>query len=315
MKEQKLDVDEEAATSLSVVDTSDDPSISDRERGFLSLFSCPITKQILQDPVVLSDGISYDRSAVQDRNETIMYPNRALKSTMADINISTSTIIISKPTLLQQAKRFVTAQEERPLPEAFYCPITLSLMHQPVIDPQGCTYEKVAIYKWIEVNGDSPVTREALTVDQLIPNHALEGLLLLEASRDDDDDIHPAILKWKKESAVLAEDMSIVTVPTANNVNASATATVNNNTSDTSTRQVVGIVGSFPTTPEELQAQLQDARRRQIQKRLCRLAVIILLILVIVVGFFIPILAAIALVILIFSVCCAMSSSLGSDGL
>jgi hypothetical protein len=311
MKKLEIDVDAEGATSLSAGDTSNDQPLSGREKDFLSLITCPITKQILQDPVVLADGTSYERSAVQDRNEAMIYPNRALKSIMADINISTSTII-SKPTLFQQAKRFVTAQVDRPLPDAFYCPITLSLMHKPVIDPQGCTYEKVAIIKWIEVNGDSPVTREPLTVDQLISNHALEGLLLLEANRDDVEDIHPAILKWKKESAVMVENMSVLTLAAAN-VNASATTTANNN-SDTSTRRAQ-VVAPFPTTPEDFQTQLQEARRLRSQKRWCRLSVILLLILVIVVGFFVPLLAAIASVIMILFIWYAMSSSVGSEAL
>jgi hypothetical protein len=234
-----------------------------------------------------------------------------LKSIMTDINISASTII-SKPTLFQLAKRFVTAQTDRPLPEAFYCPITLSLMHQPVIDPQGCTYEKVAIHKWIDVNGDSPVTRESLSIDQLVSNHALEGLLLAEANRDDVEDIHPAILKWKKESAVVVEDLSVLTSPAANITG--VTTTNANNNPETSNRQLAVVV-PFPTTLRELQVHRQEARRLQIQKQWCRLSVILLLILVIVVGFFVPILAAVASGIFIFSIWYAMSCSTGSDRL
>ena len=153
-----------------------------QENDLPKFFTCPLTKQWLQDPVVLSDGLSYERQAVSERNETIMYPNRALSAILAECMASSGTSaaatsptattapsVIPKHSLLKQAKRFFAAQEHRPLPDAFYCPITLSLMHKPVIDPQGYTYEKVAIYKWIEVNGDSPVTRAPLTFDLCRP--------------------------------------------------------------------------------------------------------------------------------------------------
>ncbi|KAG7342254.1 U-box domain containing protein [Nitzschia inconspicua] len=254
------------------IEISNNPSSLGQERNLPSFFICPITKLVLQDPVVLSDGKSYERSAFQERNEAIMYPN-----------------------------------QNRPLPHAFYCPITLSLMHKPVIDPQGYTYEKIAIHKWIEVNGDSPVTRAPLTVAQLIPNHALEGLLQAEANRDDIEDIHPAILKWKKESAVMLEDFSVLTLA-AGNFNASITDGI-----EGSARPSSAVV-PFPTTPEEREAQLEEARRVRNSNRLCRIAAVFFLILVVVVGFFVPILAAVATVILTLGICYAMSSSTRSTG-
>ncbi|KAL3914854.1 MAG: hypothetical protein SGILL_005917 [Bacillariaceae sp.] len=273
-------------------------------------FTCPLTKQLLQDPVVLADGISYERQAVLERDEVIMYPNRSLKAILTEFMASsgssataaasptnTTPSVIPKPSLLQQAKRFFAAQEDRPLPDAFYCPITLGLMHKPVIDPQGYTYEGVAIYKWIENNGDSPVTRTPLTFDQLVPNHALEGLLEAEANRENAEDIHPAILKWKKESAVMVFD--IPTVATTSNADSPA--------------GIASTVVLFPTTPEELESQLAEARRQRFQKRLWRLSVIVLCILLIVAGFFVPILAAILLVFVILLIWFCMSSSTGSD--
>lgn len=281
------------------IDASSNASSSGRDGDLSSFLICPITNRVLQDPVVLPDGKSYERAAVEQRNETVMYPNRALKTVISDISASTSSIV-PKQSLLKQAVRFFTAQENRPLPNAFYCPITLSLMHKPVIDPQGYTYEKIAIYKWIEVNGDSPVTRAPLAVDQLIPNHALEGLLDAEANRDDIEDIHPAILKWKKESAIMLEDFSMLTLATGSGTNADAT-----NASAPSTNVVL----PFATTPEELEALLAEARNAILRKRLCRCVAILSLVLVMVVGFFVPVLAAIALVCVVFGIWCVMSSS------
>ena len=53
------------------------------------------------------------------------------------------------------------------------CPITLEPMTEPVIDPEGNTYEKSAILEWIALNNNSPITRRPLSVECLVPNRAL----------------------------------------------------------------------------------------------------------------------------------------------
>ena len=58
--------------------------------------------------------------------------------------------------------------------EAFYCPITGDVMKEPVIFPDGYTYEKSAIEDWIKVHHSSPYTRQRMEADQGIPNRALK---------------------------------------------------------------------------------------------------------------------------------------------
>ena len=53
------------------------------------------------------------------------------------------------------------------------CPITLEPMTEPVIDPEGNTYEKTAILEWIALNNNSPITRRPLRAECLVPNRAL----------------------------------------------------------------------------------------------------------------------------------------------
>jgi hypothetical protein len=57
---------------------------------------------------------------------------------------------------------------------SFFCPITRSLMVDPVIDPDGNSYEKHAIEDWIRRSGTSPITRTALSINDLHPNRALK---------------------------------------------------------------------------------------------------------------------------------------------
>jgi hypothetical protein len=47
-------------------------------------------------------------------------------------------------------------------------------MVDPVIDPDGNSYERHAIEDWIRRSGTSPITRTALSINDLLPNQALK---------------------------------------------------------------------------------------------------------------------------------------------
>lgn len=59
----------------------------------------------------------------------------------------------------------------------FYCPITEEVMIDPVVDPEGNSYERAAIVEWLQHKGNSPITRTPLRVDQLIPNRSLRNAI------------------------------------------------------------------------------------------------------------------------------------------
>lgn len=40
---------------------------------------------------------------------------------------------------------------------SFYCPITQELMTDPVVDPDGNSYERSAIEAWLKNNSTSPI--------------------------------------------------------------------------------------------------------------------------------------------------------------
>ena len=60
------------------------------------------------------------------------------------------------------------------IPEAFMCPITLTMMTNPYIDTEGNTYEKEAIEEWIKGHHNSPITRTPLELESLKPNRSLK---------------------------------------------------------------------------------------------------------------------------------------------
>lgn len=65
-----------------------------------------------------------------------------------------------------------------PLNQHFFCPITQDVMKDPVIGPDGVTYERTAIEAWFAAgNTTSPLTRQLMSSRQLVPNLALRGAI------------------------------------------------------------------------------------------------------------------------------------------
>ena len=50
-------------------------------------------------------------------------------------------------------------------------------MIDPVISSDGHTYERSAIEKWLNNNEQSPMTREIITRNSLVPNIALRNII------------------------------------------------------------------------------------------------------------------------------------------
>jgi len=59
----------------------------------------------------------------------------------------------------------------------FICSITHEIMIDPVITSDGHTYERSAIEKWLNYNNHSPMTREIITRDSIVPNIALRDII------------------------------------------------------------------------------------------------------------------------------------------
>ncbi len=63
------------------------------------------------------------------------------------------------------------------VPEEYICPITNEIMVDPVIDPDGNSYEREAIMDWLRRQQTSPITRHLLLPTQLAPNRALKNII------------------------------------------------------------------------------------------------------------------------------------------
>jgi len=62
-------------------------------------------------------------------------------------------------------------------PANLLCPITHSLIQDPVIAEDGYTYERAAILKWVKEKGTSPMTREKISLNGLRPNRIVAALI------------------------------------------------------------------------------------------------------------------------------------------
>lgn len=254
-------------------------------------FYCPITNERFQDPIVAKDGETYEKSAYlkrqksEDCKEQIkLYPNRALRAIMDDAILRQSGSIQSNLQRLhfqtQQAvweildgsESALGPQVSYPLSDGFYCPITYNIVHDPVIDPEGNTYEKVAAGNWIRVNGTSPVTRSPLAAEELYPNHIIRRLLDNERGKTEDE-MHPEIRRWKDEPAPKSTD-----IEHGGALVATSNSSQYPNGSPSDILRTNGLTTTLPST------QMQRYRRRLARRRVILNAVGILFCVLSVVG-------------------------------
>lgn len=69
-----------------------------------------------------------------------------------------------------------TRKRARPTqrPPSHYCPISQDVMVDPVIAPDGHSYERAMLERWLQVNRTSPLTQQPVPVGAtLVRNHAL----------------------------------------------------------------------------------------------------------------------------------------------
>jgi ribosomal protein S25 len=89
-------------------------------------------------------------------------------------------------------------EEAEEIPEEYICPVTQDIMVDPVIAQDGHTYERKNITEWVEKHGTSPITREPLSKDIIIPNRVLKSQI--EQYLASKKDKKPSKPKAQKES-------------------------------------------------------------------------------------------------------------------
>ena len=59
------------------------------------------------------------------------------------------------------------------IPNEFLCPITLTIMQDPILMPDGQSYERNAIEAALALSPKSPITQQPMTMEDGIPNTSL----------------------------------------------------------------------------------------------------------------------------------------------
>ena len=88
----------------------------------------------------------------------------------------------------RQAKLLEVGIADLDLPDAFQCPVTREEMRDPVVASDGHTYERSTLITLLQGDKKSPLTRETLRADVMIPN-----INLRKRIRDYSDDVCKAV--------------------------------------------------------------------------------------------------------------------------
>ncbi|CAF4085472.1 unnamed protein product [Adineta steineri] len=82
------------------------------------------------------------------------------------------------------------APQNRPEEYDLVCPITLRVFRDPVTAADGHTYERQAIVRWIKEHGTSPLTRQPLNIDDLMPDYDVKDIIDRRPSLTASIDVH-----------------------------------------------------------------------------------------------------------------------------
>jgi hypothetical protein len=61
--------------------------------------------------------------------------------------------------------------------ESFFCPISQEIMNDPVITPQGISFDRQSILAWLKKDNKCPITKTPLKESDLIKNFALKNTI------------------------------------------------------------------------------------------------------------------------------------------
>ena len=116
---------------------------------------CFLTKKIFYDPVIASDGYTYEKEAIQQRfiqgNVASPYTGKKMK----DLELFPNFIVKSQ-------------LHSGILEDNFNCPITLEEFITPVMTSDGYSYEETEITRWFHSRENSPMTGVQMKVKKII---------------------------------------------------------------------------------------------------------------------------------------------------
>lgn len=174
------------------------------------IISCPLTNKIMQDPVISTEGITYERSAYEEycrNNNTISEKFHSSQLNNLRPNLALKTLIdmlqnIPQPSTPSQ----VRAHWINNLDISLRCQISADneIMDTAVVAADGFSYQHSNICAWFKTHPSiiSPMTNTPLANSMLVPNLALRNIIGLlreiphpNKENPQSEDIKPCIEK------------------------------------------------------------------------------------------------------------------------
>lgn len=124
-------------------------------------------------------------NSLKDEVNTLKDEVNSLKGDKKKIKFDMDTQIEKLKENLMEKEKSLNAVNNKldKIYENLICPISLSIIEEPVICPSGITYEKKNLYDWFKKQKVEPCSKEEITEEKLYPNNALKNVI--EAFKND----------------------------------------------------------------------------------------------------------------------------------
>jgi hypothetical protein len=138
-------------------------------------FICPLTKDVMKDPVMAPHGVSYERDTIVEwlgKHECCPVVGFPLEA--CELRTNTKLQWKIRYWLSKNETQADTKEEERRPLDKFVCPLTNSIMIDPVTTREGHNYEHEALEKFVERHGSiSPFSGKPLGEPEFYANKKL----------------------------------------------------------------------------------------------------------------------------------------------
>ena len=109
--------------------------------------------------------------------------SKSINKIQLDVSNLLKTNIIQDKLLTEQSKiknlKALLSKFISEIEQVYECPIKHDKIIDPVLTPNGVTYENFAITKYVKTSKLDPLTKAKLTPSKLIPNLAIKKLITL----------------------------------------------------------------------------------------------------------------------------------------
>jgi hypothetical protein len=155
-------------------------------------YICPITKKIMDDPMMSRHGQNFEREAILNwlaaegnvccpvtanpLRASYLISNKVLKMNIRNWRVENGEQVEYPDDDVDYLTKSFVGLVLVP-PTEFICPITKDIMHDPIMTRDGRSFERSAILEHIDEKGCCPLTGKALLPSDLVPNGCLRKKL------------------------------------------------------------------------------------------------------------------------------------------